>query len=149
VTAFETPIGLYEMPTFRDQSGELVVKLLVKEPTFQERRRRPGETIDMPLSLLKKDGDGNPIMPAWALPHEDRFKRAIACKPDFAAERFAAAAIASSGSAGYARRKNSFNSVMAGESRVEGSASTAVPDQQQGRAVDLPVPHDFTGKDSK
>jgi hypothetical protein len=152
-------LGVYKttMRAHRGADGELAFTFLVKERAFWDGRRlRIGEVIEVPLVLLKKDDDGNCCIPSWAVPDTQPNRQAVADRPAREAREFAAAALAASGSAGYRRRKDSFNDAMStGASRdahAEAAARASSGDAgakanrrefEQHRVADLPIPHEF------
>lgn len=137
----------------RNEAGELVVSLLVTEPAFFDgHRKRTGEVFECAVALLKKDADGNHIIPSWAAPDSEGARQAVADKPDREAARFGAAAFAASGSVGNARRRAGFILAMAagGDPKAEAAARKSSgdigakirkADFDQHRPVDLPIPH--------
>ena len=136
------------MNAYRTETGELVVQVRATRLGYYSGRKKPGQVFAMRAVDMKQstgvDGKGIVwLFPSWVCDADDESQAGlIETEPDRDARRFAAAAIAASGSVGAARRRNSFNNVMAGESRD--TYVTPEPTMQQGVPVDLPVPHKST-----
>jgi hypothetical protein len=151
-------LGVYKtaMNAHRSADGERVFTFLVKERAFWDGHRlRAGDVVEVPLVLLKKDNDGNHVIPSWAVPDTESNRQEIADRPGREAREFAAAAIAASGSTGNRRKRDSFQDAMrTGASRnadAEAAARAASGDAgakakraefDQHRVADLPIPHD-------
>jgi hypothetical protein len=106
--------------TYRNAQGVLVRRVMAKELGYYgDKRRRPGDVFEMSVEHMKKhpEDDSLRLLPSWVTADTELTRRVLANQREKAAEKFAAAAIASSGTKGRVRKDSFIEAMRTGPTR--------------------------------